>query len=405
MQQIYNVGIYFFSFLVKVYSKFNLKAKKLLVGQKVTINLLDKGMDGDFVWIHAASLGEFEQGKPLIEFIRSKYPNQKILLSFFSPSGYEAMLDFKLADKIIYLPFDTISNTELFFKKTKIKVAIFIKYEFWFNYLQVLQEKNIPTFYVSTNFRKGHIYFRFNWMKNILKKLNHIFVQSEESKLIGLANGIKNISVSGDTRLDSAIANSKKEFHCKEIEIGLDHRKVIILGSAWEGDYKLMASFIRKHANKYQYIIAPHELNVEKISAFVTSINVHVSFLSKCETLKDVLIVDTIGVLKYLYRYADLALVGGGYDKGIHNTLEPIVYGLPVLFGPKDYEKFPEAEYIEVNQIGGVTETFNYDSRLDYFLNSEDLIKMVREKVDNYLKENKGATEKVMDKLGSLLES
>ena len=405
MRQIYNVGLYFFSFLVKVYSNFNLKSKKLLVGQQITLNLLKKGIDGEFIWIHAASLGEFEQGKPVIEAIKHQYPNQKILLSFFSPSGYEVKIESEFVDKVIYLPFDTRRNVELFFKKINIKAAIFIKYEFWFNYLDVLQQKKIPVFYVSTIFKKGHFFFRFKWSLEILKRVNYIFVQSEESKLIGLAHGIKNISVTGDTRLDSAITNSEKQFQCKEIEIGLDHRKVIILGSAWEGDYKLITSFIKRYSNTYQYIIAPHELDFEKISVFTAQLNIHVSFLSKSQPLKDLIVIDAIGILKYLYRYADLVFIGGGYDRGIHNTLEPLVYGLPVLFGPKNYDEFPEAKYIHENEMGGVTEPINFDARLNSFLTSEDLRKVVKQKVELYIKKSKGATLKVMDNLRPLLES
>ena len=405
MRQIYNVAIYILSFLIKVSSLFNSKSKKLINGQKTTLETLNKSYEGDFVWIHVASLGEFEQGKPLIESISSGFPNQKILLSFFSPSGYEARVDYKYVDKVIYLPFDTIKNARLFVSNINLKAAIFIKYEFWFNYLEVLQRNSIPVFYVSTVFRDGQVYFKNNWMKQVLKKVNHIFVQSEEAKLIGLASGIKNISVAGDTRLDSAITNSEKEFHCQEIESGLDHRKVVILGSAWEGDYKLITSFIEKHTNKYQYIIAPHELDEEKIKVFVSSIKVQVSFISKSQNLKDVLIVDNIGLLKYIYRYADLVFIGGGYDKGIHNTLEPLVYSVPVLFGPKNYEKFPEAKYIDENGMGGVTLSKDFDGSLQLFLDSEELRNTVQKKAEFYINKNRGATLKVMNKLHPLLES
>ncbi|MBL56991.1 MAG: 3-deoxy-D-manno-octulosonic acid transferase [Flavobacteriales bacterium] len=405
MRQIYNVGIYFFSFIIKVHSIFSSKSKKLIKGHREAIYQLTNDSQEEYVWVHAASLGEFEQGKSIIESICASYPEQKILLTFFSPSGFEIRKNYQFASKVIYLPFDTRANAKLFVRHLKIKLAVFIKYEFWFNYLEHLEKNQIPIFYISTSFRKNHFFFKSTWMMKIIKNVNHIFVQSEKSKEIGESNGLHNITVTGDTRLDTALRNAQENFHCDQIEKGLDGRKVIVLGSAWEGDYTLLANFIKKWSNKFQFIVAPHEVDSEQVNSFVTSLSISVSWLSRGEQLKDILIVDTIGSLKYLYRYADVVIIGGGYNHGIHNTLEPLVYGVPILFGPKNYDRFPEAVYIHNHKMGGVATEKEFSDLLEYFLNNEKTPIEVQLKAASYVKEHRGATEKIMSKLKIQLES
>ncbi len=403
MQQIYTVGIYFFSFLVKVYSFLNKKGKKLVDGQVTTWKILENVDSEAFIWFHVASLGEFEQGRPLIESLKVQYPKQKVLLTFFSPSGYEIQKDYKYADLVLYLPFDTLKNAKLFLSKINIKVAVFIKYEFWFNYLSELQNQDIPTIYVSSLFRRGQFFFKNIWMVDVFKKVNHFFVQNEESKLILSSHGIFNVSVAGDTRIDSVLLTAKEHWFDRKIEKVLDGRPVIVFGSTWKGDHNLIVSFINKHSSKYQYIIAPHSINKKEISELNNSIQDNVSLYTASKEFTDVIIIDSVGVLKYLYRYADVAYVGGGFNNGIHNTLEPIAYGIPVLFGPKNYLKFTEAKKIIELGLGEVVNTRIFDKKLELYLDSEPKRNKIKQCVKNYLKNNKGATSKVLDMLNSIL--
>ena len=335
MQQIYTLGIYFFSFLVKVYSFFNRKTKSLVDGHVSTWEILKNVDNESFIWFHAASLGEFEQGRPLIESLKSKCPDKKVLLTFFSPSGYEIRKNYIYADLILYLPFDTPTNAQRLLSKITIDVAVFIKYEFWFNYLIELQKKSIPILYVSSIFRKGQFYFKNRWMLNVLGKVNHFFVQNKESKLILSSFGISNSTVVGDTRIDSVLLTASEKWREHRIEKILDNRPVIIFGSTWRDDHRLITDFINDHSSKYRYIIAPHEIDETSIEELEKNIFLSTSLYTSANEFTDVIIVDSIGVLKYLYRYANVAYVGGGFNKGIHNTLEPLSYGIPVFLVQK----------------------------------------------------------------------
>ena len=224
----------FFSFIVKVHSIFSSKSKKLIKGHREAIYQLTNDSQEEYVWVHAASLGEFEQGKSIIESICASYPEQKILLTFFSPSGFEIKKNYQFVSKVIYLPFDTRANAKLFVRHLKIKLAVFIKYEFWFNYLEQLEKNQIPIFYISTSFKKESFFLQKYLDDEDYKKCESYFVQSEKSKEIGESNGLHNITVTGDTRLDTALRNAQENFHCDQIEKGLDGRKVIVLGSAWK---------------------------------------------------------------------------------------------------------------------------------------------------------------------------
>ena len=401
MQQIYTLGIYFFSFLIKVCSFFNSKAKNIVNGHVSAWQKIENIKEDSFVWFHVASLGEFEQGRPLIESLKVKYPKQKILITFFSPSGYQIKKKYSHADLVLYLPFDTPKNARKFLTKISIKVAIFIKYEFWFNYLNELQNNEIPIIYVSSLFRKGQFYFKSNWMVGVFKKINHFFVQNEESRLILSANGINNATVSGDTRLDSVVLSAGEKWAAEKIENSLDGRPVVVFGSTWRGDHTLITSFIKKHYSNYQYIIAPHEINEKEIAELDNSIQTDVSLFSNSEGFKDVMIIDSIGVLKYVYRYADVAYIGGGFNKGIHNTLEPLSYGIPVLFGPKNHSKFTEAKKILELNLGSVVNCGNFNQKLELYLNSPKLRDSVKQNVEKYIENNKGATLKVLDMLES----
>ena len=401
MQQIYTLGIYFFSFLIKVCSFFNSKAKNIVNGHVSAWQTIENIKEDSFIWFHVASLGEFEQGRPLIESLKVKYPKQKILITFFSPSGYQVKKKYSHADLVLYLPFDTPKNARKFLTKISIKVAVFIKYEFWFNYLNELQNNEIPIIYVSSLFRKGQFYFRSNWMVGVFMRINHFFVQNEESRLILSSNGINNATVSGDTRLDSVVLSAGEKWTAEKIENSLDGRPVVVFGSTWRGDHTLITSFIKKHYSNYQYIIAPHEINEKEIAELDNSIQTDVSLFSNSEGFKDVMILDSIGVLKYVYRYADVAYIGGGFNKGIHNTLEPLSYGIPVLFGPKNHSKFTEAKKILELNLGSVVNCGNFNQKLELYLDSPKLRDSVKQNIEKYIENNKGATLKVLDMLES----
>lgn len=395
----------FFSWGLKLHAVFSVKSRKMVSGHKVTIEELKTYNDTEYVWFHAASLGEFEQGRPLIESIKKNYPNQKILLTFFSPSGYEVRKNYPFVDEVLYLPIDTSANARFFLTTLNIKVAIFIKYEFWFNYLSLLNDLKIPTFYVSTVFRNDQIYFKSNWMLGLLKNVNHFFLQNKDASLVANENGIERVTITGDTRLDSVLLNVKEEFECPEITSGLDGRQVIVFGSTWAGDTDLIIPFINKYGSKYQYIIAPHEIQEGVVNELQSKVKLKTARLSKSEKLEDVLIIDSIGKLKYIYRYASLAYVGGGFNKSIHNTLEPLVYGIPVLFGPRNFKKFQEAICIVDNKMGRVIKKDSFNDDLAFYLNSEKNRKEVASRVEKYISENKGAAEKVLKVINPLLES
>ncbi len=397
MQQIYTVGIYFFSFLVKVYAFFNGKSKKIIKGQRATWKILENQGSESYIWFHVASLGEFEQGRPLIETLKTSYPQQKILITFFSPSGYEVKKNYSHADLVLYLPFDTPSNSKRFLSKISIKVAVFVKYEFWFNYLNRAQSIGIPIIYVSSLFRKEQIYFKSKWMLNIFKKVNHFFVQNQESMLILNNYGLNNVSVAGDTRIDSVLLTAGKSWHNPSIEKVLNGKPLIVFGSTWKGDYKLIASFINENSEKYQYIIAPHEVNQNELLELESDVKLKVSYYSDSEDFSNVLIINTIGVLKYLYRYADVAYIGGGFNNGIHNTLEPLAYNIPVLFGPKNHAKFTEARDIIGLGMGALVNSNDFHQKLEFYLNSLESRTEVERKIKKYIENNKGATSKIVD--------
>lgn len=373
----------------------------MIHGHRETKKFLKSGDSNKYIWFHAASLGEFEQGRPIIEALKARDPKQKILVTFFSPSGFEVRKDYKFADKVLYLPVDTKKNALEFINGLNVESAIFIKYEFWFNYLKQLQLKEVPTFYISTVFRSDQIYFKLGWMLKVLKGVKHFYVQNEDSKKVAEGNGLKNITVTGDTRLDSVLLNVEEDFKCDQISAGLDGRKLIVFGSSWSGDYDLIIPFIEKHGSKYQYLIAPHEIKETKIKEIISKISINVRRLSQSDVLKDVMIIDSIGKLKYLYRYATVVYIGGGFNKNIHNTLEPLVYEVPVLFGPNGYQKFQEAVSIKEQHMGRLTSTNTFNADLEFYLSSAENRLEVSKRIQSYIAENKGAAEKIILGLSS----
>jgi len=369
-------------------------------GQHQAFALLKEKIEPDtrYVWFHAASLGEFEQGRPVIEQLKREKPETKILLTFFSPSGYEIRKNYAGADIVSYLPLDVPGNAWYFVNLVKPSKAIFIKYEFWPNYLLALQAENIPVVSISAIFRPEQVFFKDygKWYKKLLLTFQHIFVQDKFSKELLQAHGINNVTVAGDTRFDRVydLYQQAKQLPLVE-EFVKGAEKVIVAGSTWPKDEELLVQYLRLHPD-LKLIMAPHEVHnshIAEISKLLDGKFVRYSDAT-AENVKSTncLVVDIIGILSSIYRYANVTYIGGGFGVGIHNTLEAAVYGLPVVFGT-NYQKFREAR--ELIAIGGAFSISNYvtlEAQFDLLLKDNNAGKIAGE----YVKSNTGATEMIL---------
>lgn len=404
MIYIYNIGIFLYNFVILIVSVFNNKAKLRKNGAKRTLIRLKSGLpvSEKRIWFHAASLGEFEQGRPIIELLKKKYPELKIVLTFFSPSGYEIRKDYKNADYIFYLPSDTKKNASEFVKIINPIFAVFIKYEFWHWYIKTLEIKKIPLFLISGIFREKQIFFKSygTFFRNILKKFNHLFVQNQKSlKLLSSIN-INNVSVTGDTRFDRVIeiARKKKEFPLIDKFKG-DHL-LFIAGSSWADDENIIFRFINKCNNNLKFIIAPHEIHNNNIKRILNLTGKKIVKYSKASDCKlqdyDIMIIDNIGMLSSLYSYADIAYIGGGFGAGIHNTLEAAVFGIPVIFGPK-YQKFDEAvELINKKAAFDIKQYSDFENIINKLITEDDYRNLTGENAFKFVDSQKGAADKIM---------
>lgn len=361
MRNLYNIGIRLYGFSIFMAGFFNTKAAKWKSGRKDIFIKLKKVMQGSkqpLAWFHCASLGEFEQGRPLIEAFRNTFPEYKILLTFFSPSGYEVRKDYAVADYIFYLPLDTPFNAKRFIEITKPSVAIFVKYEFWFNYLNELNARKIPTFLVSAKFRAEQYFFKSTgaWFRKSLHFYHTLFVQDKNSETLLKTIGVNNVIVCGDTRFDRVLNISHQPFSDSVTEQFKNGQLLWLCGSTWEEDEKLIFPVfekIRQSQRGIKLLIAPHDVGEARIKSILGKYPGAVRYLEslkESKALADVMIIDKIGLLSYLYRSADIAYVGGGFGKGIHNLTEAAVYGIPVIFGP-NHQKFNEAQ--ELLKRGG----------------------------------------------------
>ena len=403
---LYDIGIFAYHYSIFIASFFHKKAKSWIAGRKNIFEKLEAVIPGNenLVWVHCASLGEFEQGRPIIEKIKSLQPGTKILLTFFSPSGYEIRKDYSEADYIFYLPIDTQANARQFINITKPRIAVFIKYEFWYHYLNQLHKNNIPTYIASAIFRKEQHFFKWygDWWRSILKNITHIFVQNQRALELLKGINLSNISLSGDTRFDRVIEISQQKKSIPSIEQFKNNHLVLIAGSTWPEDEVMLIEFINSNEKPMKFIIAPHEIEEAKIERLEKSFSakncIRFSQASK-ETLKEaqVLIIDNIGMLSSLYQYAEIAYIGGGFGKGIHNILEAAVYGMPVIFGP-NYHKFNEAvDLIERGGAFSINNHHEFCSKIDLMLFNNYTLKIAAEITKNYVREQQGATEKILD--------
>ncbi|MFA6922805.1 MAG: glycosyltransferase N-terminal domain-containing protein [Bacteroidales bacterium] len=404
MRFIYNISIWLYFFAITVASLFNDKAKLWLKGRKGIFDKIKISLTGNdnIIWFHCSSLGEFEQGRPLLEKIKSEYPKYKILLTFFSPSGYEIRKNYEKTDYIFYLPLDTISNAKKFVELVNPQIAVFVKYEFWFNYISELHKRNIPIYSVSSIFRKNQYFFKIHgiWALQQLKKISCFFVQDEKSKELLGTLGIINVIVSGDTRFDRVYEISKNVKKFPVIEAFRQNKKILIAGSIWQKEEEFLIKLINESEFDIKYIIAPHLIKTENIDNFISKISLKAIKFSEATTenvvAPKVMLIDGIGFLSHLYQYGTLALIGGGFGKGIHNILEPATFGLPVFFGP-NYTKFNEAK--ELLKCGGaysITDFQNLNEKLSCLLNNEEALKRNSYICLNYVDNRKGATDIIL---------
>jgi 3-deoxy-D-manno-octulosonic-acid transferase len=386
MNFFYNIFILLYKIALWCFSLFNNKAKEIVENQKNLIQKIQFSTKGEenIVWFHASSLGEYEQGKSVIKIYKQKNPNHKILLSFYSPSGYNNIKYSELADWVFYLPHDTKKNAKFIAKNIKPIKVIFIKSEFWFNYIREMYKENIPIYFISSIFRKEQYFFQFygKWFAKQLQEVSYFFVQNTESEKLLKSIDINNVKVVGDSRFETVLNNTTEEYTNKIIQEFCKNNKIIIAGSTWRNDLSLFENL------DYKIIIAPHELDhLDTIKEINNS-----SLLSDCEigncSKYDVLIIDKIGILSKIYRYADIAYIGGGFGKGIHNCLEAVVYNIPVVFGP-NYHKFQEAK--DFISLGIAKSVSNSDEFKNAITNFEKLdIKQIS---SDYFKNKIGAAE------------
>ena len=408
MKVLYSIAIFFYSIAVNVAALFNEKAKHFVNGRKNwEKNLRGKIVPGEkYIWIHCASLGEFEQGRPVIEAIKLNLPAYKIVLTFFSPSGYEIRKNYQLTDVVAYLPLDTPKNAKNFIDIVQPEKAFFVKYEYWYFYISELRERGIPLYIFSCIFRPDQAFFNRKpwgkWYRGILSGVEHFFVQNQLSGDLLKSAGINHFTIPGDTRFDrvATIAAAAKDIPLVEKFRG--NSMLIVAGSTWKPDEELLAQFIDSSRN-LKFIIAPHEVspgNINRIQQIIRKPSVLFSKAKEDEMENyDVIVIDSIGLLSSLYRYGGIAYIGGGFGVGIHNILEAATFGLPVIFGP-NYQRFKEA--VELKEMGGafpigdavgLNDIFNQlTTNAEMHGNSSSVCK-------KYVADNTGATQKIIDKV------
>jgi len=401
MNLLYNIFVYVAIGGVKLLSLFNNKLNLFVKGRKnifktLTLHLSEKD---NVIWFHSASLGEFEQGIPIIEKLKVDYPSYKILVTFFSPSGYEIRKNYPLADCITYLPFDTRKNAQKFVDMVNPKLAVFIKYEFWPNFLKVLKQKQIPTILISGIFRENQLFFKSygRFYRKALQTFNHFFVQNKLSKDLLNNIGFNNVSFCGDTRFDRVFSITKRPKKLDFIDNFTKDKITLVAGSTWPEDEAILVAYINTLATENEkFIIAPHNIKENNISQLINSCNKTICRYSDINKnpKAQVLIIDSIGLLTSVYAYATMAYVGGGFNKsGVHNILEPATYGLPIIIGP-NFEKFNEAKkLINLGACMSITNQKSFNEVYTNLINNQDDISQKGNLSKSYILKNVGATD------------
>jgi 3-deoxy-D-manno-octulosonic-acid transferase len=406
MHYLYNFITQIADFLLKIIALFSPKIKLFVAGRKnVFKDLSNKIQPTDkTIWFHAASLGEYEQGLPVMEKVKVQYPNHKIVLTFFSPSGYEVRKNNPVADCTVYLPLDTIQNAKKFIEIVQPEMVFFIKYEFWFNYLHELKSKKIPTYLISGIFRENQVFFKWygRFYRKCLSCFDYFFVQNNNSLQLLQSIGYKNVTISGDTRFDRVSDILLKDNRLDFIEQFKHNIPTIVIGSSWEADEKLIVNYINNCTKKVKFIIAPHNINKEQIQNFKQQISKPTVLFSEKEGFNlmdyEVFIIDTIGILTKIYSYADIAYVGGGFgNPGVHNILEPATFGVPIVIGP-NFSHFAEAT--DLVNLGGCVSIKNQNELLEIFDNllENNVLRLEKGHIcSEFVQINKGASEIVLD--------
>lgn len=399
----YNIGINAIVNGAKLAARWNPKIQKWVEGRRGLMERISQTISPDdrIVWFHAASLGEFEQGRPVIEALRQHLPEHKILLTFFSPSGYEIRKNYSGADYIMYMPFDTPGCAEEFIRTTNPEIAVFIKYEFWLNHLAALRASSCRTFLISAIFRPNSIFFR-PWggaFRKALGTYETIFVQNETSRELLAGIGVNNVKVAGDTRFDRVARLCDNAPKIDTIEQFRGKQTMVVAGSTWGPDEEIMLNSINAHP-EVKWVIAPHEMNDHQIDTLMSRIKGGAIRYTRSDDAEldkyQVMIIDTIGILSAIYSYADMAYVGGGFGAGIHNTLEPATYGIPLAFGPR-YGKFREAcQLIECGAAKSVASEAEFTEWFDGMLSDKELRAKSGAAAKSYTQSNLGATDMII---------
>lgn len=395
----YNLGLLLYSLVLRIVAPFNPKARKFIDGRKGIFEQIKTALAAEKrerIWIHCASLGEFEQGRPLMELIRVQHPETCIILTFFSPSGYEAQKNYPYADYIFYLPLDSAAHARRFIQILQPACALFVKYEFWYHYLAALSAQQVPVILFSAIFQERHPFFK--WYGKLHRRMlgfyTHIFVQDQASLQLLQQIGITSVTVAGDTRFDRAAKILEQPKIYEQVAAFKGKGRLLIAGSTWTDDESLLQQALQQLPKDYKLLIAPHETDEAHIAAILAQFGAEAGLWEAAATeQKRVAVVNSIGHLSYLYRYADVVWIGGGFTKsGIHNIIEPAVYGLPVLFGP-NYSRYREATDMIAQ---GAAWSVAHAAGLVQYLNDEEALLGLGNRAGTYVAEQLGATQKIM---------
>ncbi|MFZ4522216.1 MAG: 3-deoxy-D-manno-octulosonic acid transferase [Bacteroidales bacterium] len=411
MGLIYSMLIHLYGFGVRVAALFGGKAK---LWRKGRIGLFEK-LENDFagvdrkknpvIWFHVSSLGEFEQGRPVLEAMRAQWPEKRILLSFFSPSGYEVRKNFPGADFIFYLPLDTPSNARRFLATVQPEMVFFVKYDFWFNFMKVIHDLQIPLYYISVILRKDQHFFKWygGWSRSQLRNVTHFFVQNQETAGLLKSIGVEKVTVTGDTRFDRVFDLTMQPVSLPLIEKFCAGNHVFVIGSSWEPDEAICNPLLQRRDLNLKFIIAPHDTSPARIKFVREHLNQPAVCYSELKegmvSAANILIIDSVGILSQLYRFATVAFIGGGFGSGIHNIQEPITFGVPVFFGP-NYTKFREAmDLVALHGAFSVTSPDEIVEKVAEIIGNPLEYKKISSICTSYVENNRGATKKVMEHL------
>lgn len=395
---LYHVLIALYGLSIRIASLFSQKARHWISGRHHLFTQLASAVQGEqsWIWVHVSSLGEFEQGRPEIEYIKQENPHIRILLTFFSPSGYLLRRDYAFADYVTYIPLDTWKNAKRFIEIVRPLIAVFVKYDLWYNHLSALEDRNIPTFLISAHLRAEQIYFKRpgRFIENRLKKLACVFTQTASCRDMLISRGFDNVVHAGDTRLDRVLHIADTPHDVAWLKKCLPASPVLVAGSTWPEDESILLPVIKRH--NIALLIAPHEVHEARLQSLAQILpdSQRLSHLKTKPVQTTIVIVDTIGDLAHLYAIGDLAYVGGGFGKGIHNILEPVAHGLPVIIGPR-YHKFPEAETLVREQaVRSVTTSEQAAAAITDFTHSEHR-RRAKDAIQQYIQEHRGATQRI----------